>query len=80
LKGRKRAMKTAKSIIISAMLIIGFLGLSVNESNAWPRYRFYKAPVVNISKPGPKHIWVEGHWKINKFGKKVWVPGHWKRV
>jgi len=73
-------MRTTKSIIISVMLIIGFLGLSVKDSNAWPRYRVYKTPVVKISKPGPNYVWVECHWKFNKFGKKVWVRGHWKKV
>jgi hypothetical protein len=44
------------------------------------KYRVYASPkIVYVSKPGPKHIWVEGHWKINKWGKRVWVPSHWKK-
>lgn len=31
-------------------------------------------------KPGPKYVWIAGHYKHNKFGKLVWVPGHWKRI
>jgi hypothetical protein len=26
--------------------------------------------------PGPKAVWVEGHWKWSH-GQYVWVPGHW---
>lgn len=26
--------------------------------------------------PGPKAVWVEGHWKWSH-GRYLWVPGHW---
>ena len=29
-------------------------------------------------KPGPKAVWIDGHWKWN--GKRyVWAGGHWER-
>jgi len=73
-------MKFTKSIIIAIVLILGILSLSTGEANSWSRYRIYTAPVVMVSKPSPNHIWVEGHWKVNRYGKKVWVLAHWKRV
>lgn len=27
-----------------------------------------------------KKVWVNGHWKINRFGRRVWVKGHWAWV
>jgi len=69
-----------KSIIIAILFVIGFLCLNFNETNSWPRYRVYTAPRVKVVKPGPNYIWVEGYYKINKFGIKVGVPGHWKKV
>jgi len=73
-------MKYTKSIIIGLIIVLGLLCLNINEANAWPRNRFYTGPVVTVSKPGHNYIWIEGHWKINKFGKTVWVPGRWKRI
>ena len=68
------------TIIIAVMFVIGLLYLNYNEANAWPRYLVYAAPKVHVVKPhGPNYIWVEGHWKVNKYGKTVWVPGHWKK-
>jgi len=34
---------------------------------------------ITVNKPGPKYVWVPGHF-IHKNGKKVWIPGHWKKV
>ncbi len=31
---------------------------------------------VRPSKPGPKYVWVDGHWKWNGH-RYVWVKGHW---
>ena len=72
-------MKFTKSIIFTLFLVLGVISFSTTEANAWPRYRLYTTPLVTVSKPGPNHIWVEGHWKVNKHSKKVWVPGHWKK-
>lgn len=39
-----------------------------------------KVEVVKPSKPGPKHIWIDGHWKWDKKRKEyVWVKGHWSK-
>jgi hypothetical protein len=34
---------------------------------------------VKPASPGPKAVWVEGHWKWagNKY---MWVPGHWEKM
>jgi hypothetical protein len=54
-----------------------------------------KVVVVKPAKPGPRHIWVKGHWRWNKKREeyvwvkghwvkpkkgRAWVPGHWKKV
>jgi len=31
---------------------------------------------IKSPRPGPKAVWVEGHWKWSH-GQHVWVPGHW---
>ena len=68
-------MKTSILTILAAIVI--FCGINTTsfatQSNS--------TNVISIvNKPGPKHIWVAGHYKYNKYGKLVWVPGHWKRV
>ena len=68
-------IKTSILTLIAAVVI--FFGYNVNS------YSSETAAVMNTSeirKPGPKYIWVAGHFKINKHGKSVWVPGHWKRI
>lgn len=72
-------MNFAKSIIIALIAVMGFITLNSSETNAAPRLGIYIG-AANIHKPGPNYIWVEGHYKHNKFGKLVWVPGHWKKV
>ena len=54
-----------------------------------------KVVVVKPPKPGPKHVWINGHWKWSKKRKeyiwvkgywlkpkkgRAWVPGHWEKV
>ncbi len=38
-----------------------------------------KAPKVVVvhKKARPNHVWIAGHWKVNRYGKYVWVGGHW---
>ncbi|MDP6418721.1 MAG: YXWGXW repeat-containing protein [Candidatus Krumholzibacteria bacterium] len=31
---------------------------------------------VRTARPGPRHVWVKGHWKWNGH-RYVWVKGHW---
>jgi hypothetical protein len=32
-------------------------------------------------RPGPHHIWIEGHWRWNRNrADYVWVEGHWIRA
>ena len=47
---------------------------------------------VRSARPGPNHIWIQGHWKwtgarytwvtghwVKARPGYVWVPGHWQR-
>lgn len=69
-------MKPVKSILIALILLIGFFAVNTAEANAGPKLRYYTTSV----KMKHGYIWVEGHYKINKYGKRVWIPGHWKKV
>ena len=34
---------------------------------------------VRPARPGPKAVWVPGHWKWRGRARgHVWIPGHWK--
>jgi len=33
---------------------------------------------IKTPRPGPKAVWVSGHWKWSG-GQYVWVPGHWAK-
>jgi len=36
--------------------------------------------IVKPPKPGPKHVWIDGHWQWDKQKKDyVWVKGHWTK-
>ena len=73
-------MKTFKILILSIITLFLFSAFFA-QANAGPRIIVYAGvPIVKTVKPGPKYIWVAGHYKINKYGKRVWVPGHWKKV
>lgn len=76
-------MKSIKRTLLTLTLIIIFLFANSSNVFAWPRVTFaFGKPNSHIvyAKPGPNYVWVEGHYKLNKFGKLVWVPGHWKKV
>jgi len=74
-------MRIIKKITITAFLIFIILGFTSQEAKSWPRVRFYAGiPNTVVVKPGPKYVWVEGHYKVNKWGKFVWIPGQWKRI
>jgi hypothetical protein len=73
-------MKFTKSIFFSILLLFCIIAFSPEKTNSLPNYRLHTTPSVTLSKPGPKYVWVKGHWIINKHGKKVWVPGHWKKI
>lgn len=37
-----------------------------------------KVVVKKPARPGPKFVWIDGHWRWNrKQHKYVWVAGHW---
>ncbi len=68
-------MKTSILTILAAIVI--FCGINSTSYASQPNST---NTISIVKKPGPKHIWVAGHYKHNKYGKLVWVPGHWKRV
>jgi hypothetical protein len=67
-----KALKHLLPILITVFMFTAF----TTEANAVPRVKICTVVV----KPAPKYVWVSGHYKINKYGKRVWVPGHWKRI
>ena len=75
-------MKSIKTIIIAGLLILMMILGYATESNAYPKVRIYAAPRLGfyVSKPGPDYIWIDGHYKYNRYGVLVWVPGQWKRI
>jgi hypothetical protein len=82
---RKIKMKVIKSIkTITLSLILGLILLvaSVNSTNAGQREAVtLKSPSVEVIKasPGPRHVWVRGHYRIRLRGRMVWVPAHWRK-
>ncbi|MEZ4241516.1 MAG: hypothetical protein R3F59_36270 [Myxococcota bacterium] len=37
------------------------------------------APVVLVrpARPGPNYVWVDPHWRADRFGRRTFVAGHW---
>ncbi len=36
-------------------------------------------PAVVIAAPGPRAVWVPGHWVWRPYwGRYVWIRGHWR--
>ncbi len=71
-------MKTLKTSILTVLAaIVIFCGIN---SPSYASVQQTNNAISIVHKPGPKQIWVTGHYKYNKYGKLVWVPGHWKRV
>ena len=56
------------------LLFFGFSGTNHLFANTT------SVTVISKIKPGPKYVWVAGHYKHNTYGKLVLVPGHWKRI
>ncbi|MCK4385307.1 MAG: YXWGXW repeat-containing protein [candidate division Zixibacteria bacterium] len=68
-------MKKVIVFILAVMVLFAFLlgctkTVYVTESPP-PAKAEVKTPA-----PGPKAVWIEGHWK-RSHGRYVWVPGHW---
>lgn len=71
-------MRTIKTSILTVLAAIVIL-CAVNTTSYSTETQ--KVTISNdIKKPGPRYVWVSGHYKHNKFGKLLWIPGHWKRV
>jgi hypothetical protein len=57
-------------IILSAFLLSCAGTVYVPEQPPAPRDE------VKPARPGPKAVWIDGHWK-HSGGQWVWAPGHW---
>ena len=66
--------------IIFSFALLAFLLIGSYDANAQIIVKIKpRAPKVVVvhKKHRPNYIWVEGHWKVNRYGKYVWVEGHW---
>ncbi len=68
-------IKTILAVIIIAVSIFAVTG----SAQAGPRFRIVVGAPVVVA-PGPNFVWVEGHYKFNRFGILEWIPAHWKRI
>lgn len=86
-------MKT-KLLMLVLGLMLGTA--SINDANAQhhrpyrhcsPHVGVIVAPPLVIV-PGPVYrgacrphrVWIEGHWRYNRYGQARWVPPHWRMV
>ncbi len=69
-----------KNLKILGLLFVAIL-FSVSVSQAQIIVKIKPKPpkaVVKPPKPGPKHVWIAGHWKWDKQKKDyIWVKGKW---
>ena len=75
-------MKFLKSLTAALFILIAVFAFSNNcyAANEGFGLRIYTQVFsAGIIKPRPGFFWVEGHYKINRYGRMVWVPGHWNR-
>lgn len=77
-----KIFKLVKSLILTGLFLIIFAG-TASSINAWPRFGvvYRSAPVeVIFVRPGPRFVWIRGHYRTGFRRCAVWVPGHWKRI
>jgi hypothetical protein len=87
-------MKTKISILMLSLMLSTALVNSAEAQRYRPHYRhcmphvgivIAPSPVV-VQGPGfyapyrPQRVWVEGHWRYNRYGQARWVAAHWKMV
>jgi hypothetical protein len=69
----KRIVSIVSTVLIASVLSLGCAGTAYVRT-APPAPKVETRP----AKPGPKAVWIDGHWKWN--GKRyVWQAGHWER-
>ena len=88
-------MRTLRKAL-TALALLGALALVPASASAHP-WRFHRAPrvrvvvrpvvtaplfpVVVVSRPAPRKIWIPGHWKWSwRAHMYVWVGGHYTWV
>jgi len=71
-----------KKLRILGLLFVAFM-FSASISQAQIIVKIKPKPpkaVVKPPKPGPKHVWIAGHWQWNKqTNNYVWTKGHWTK-
>ena len=63
--------------LVLAFSIAGFLGGCSTVAYV-PQAPPAPKTEVRPAKPGPGHVWVNGHWNWNGH-RYVWVSGHWSK-
>jgi hypothetical protein len=62
-------------VVALSLVLVACSGSITVNSDTKPAPRREAKP----NRPGPKYVWVPGHWKKVKPRTWRWVPGHWKR-
>ena len=66
--------KTLIVIILTIIFLSGCAAKTVYIRTAPPN----RKTEIRTERPGPKHFWIEGHWRWNhKKNTYKWIPGHW---
>ena len=69
----KKFLLALLSIIILVAFLFGCTATVYVPASPPPAKEEIKPP-----RPGPKAVWVSGHWKWSH-SQYVWVPGHWAK-
>jgi len=65
--------------VLTAAFAVG--GLAERTADAQEIRVVIPPPAVRVEvpgpRPGPMHVWQDGHWLWRNDGRYVWHPGHW---
>jgi WXXGXW repeat (2 copies) len=39
-----------------------------------------KVVEIRNERPGPKHVWIDGQWRVGPNNNYVWTPGQWVKA
>lgn len=71
-------MTAIKSILFTVVLLFTLSSFLPAQLVVVKKPIHPKVVVVKPAKPGKKHVWIDGHWKV-KGNKYVWVKGRWAK-
>ena len=69
-------MKKIVWLTLAVFVIVLFSGCVITRPSMAPPPAKKE---IRPHKPGPKYIWITGHWKWTG-AKYVWIPGHWVKA